>query len=514
MKSEMQSKELDMLKKLSLLLIKERDFDVLFGEILDAAVELTNAEGATFYMVDDSDNTLRFIKILNSKMDVDLSSEDITWPPVKLYDETGNANLKNLAAICYHKKQSFNLPDVYKQDLFDISGTRQYDMRNNYRTRSIVAIPMMDHTDNIIGIIQLINSVGSNNEVVAFAEDDIKNLEILGSISAILMNNQKLISDLRRSFYQFIKSIAWAIDRKAKHFSGHIARVSELSNMIAHGIAENTDDSLGYSEVNFSEDELEEINVAGLMHDLGKIITPMHILDKSSKLETIFNRIELIHSRIDHLHTVISFQMDMAEASKREYFQNELKRINEYREFLDRTNPGRDFLTDTQKDYLTEIYNYRYKYKDREFFIINEDEYYNLSIIGGTLNKEDIKIIREHAYVTGKMLDQITFPKYLANAPKYAEQHHEKLNGSGYPNGLEADDLPLQSRIIALADVFEALTAVRPYKESKTLSQTYSILRRMIDAYEIDNDLFEFALRSGIFSEYADKHLKKEQIDV
>jgi len=508
-------KELILIKRISILLTQERDIDTLFGYILDAAIEFTAAEGATIYMVDDENKQLKFIKIFNSKMKVSLNATEITWPPISLFNEDNQPNLRNLAALAYHKKRSYNFPDVYDQDIFDSSGTMSYDKRNNYRTRSIVAIPMMDHKDNIIGIIQLINAIDNENKVIVpFTEQQISNLEVLTSISAILMNNHKLISDLQTTFYQFIKSIAWAIDRKSKHFSGHIERVSILVNMFAEEINTYQGCEFAYKTVTFNEDELEELNIAGLMHDLGKIITPMHILDKSAKLEKIFNRIELIKERISHIMTVLDFEMAQGNSKINEKLGVLKKQLAEHKKFLTRINTGREFLNDTEKERLSEIHKFRYFYNDKELKIITDDEFYNLSIRMGTLNREDIDIIREHAFVTGEMLEQIRFPKYLENAPLFAKSHHEKLNGKGYPNGLVAPELPLQSRILTLADVFEALTATRPYKNSKTLSDTYAILQRMVDAYEIDADLYEFAKGSGLFMKYANKFLEKKQIDI
>ncbi|MCF7919383.1 MAG: metal-dependent phosphohydrolase [Candidatus Cloacimonetes bacterium] len=487
---------------------------MLFGHILDAAIGFTQAEGATIYMVDDETQVLRFIKIFNSKMNVSLNLDEITWPPISLYKEDKQPNLSNLAALCYHEKKSFNFPDVYEQDVFDYSGTVTYDKRNKYRTQSIVAIPMMDHKGNIIGIIQLINSLNAVGKVIPFSDIDIKNLEVLTSISAILMNNHKLISDLQTTFNQFIQSIAWAIDRKSKHFSGHIARVSTLVNMFAGEINAWHDESLKYSSINFSKDELEELNIAGLMHDLGKIITPMHILDKSSKLEAIFNRLELVKERMAHIRSLIGFDISKADKEGQEKLNCTLETLSEYEAFLEKINPGRENFTEKDREILRKIYEFRYSYQDKNYFILTENENYNLSIRSGTLNREDIVKIREHAYVTGKMLSQIKFPKYLARAPLYAESHHEKLNGKGYPRGLSAAQIPLQSRILALADVFEALTAVRPYKESKTLSETYTILKKMVDANEIDGDLLEFAIKSGLFMKYACSYLEPEQIDI
>ncbi|MCF7912582.1 MAG: HD domain-containing protein [Candidatus Cloacimonetes bacterium] len=507
-------KEVTMLQNISLMLTKERNFDKLFGYVLDAAIEYANAEGATIYMVDDEAKVLRFIKVYNSAMNISLNAEGINWPPIPLYVNDDEPNLKNLATLCYHNQRSYNIPDVYDQQIFDNSGTLKYDKLNSYRTRSIVAIPMMDHKNNIIGVIQLVNAHDGEGNSIAFDSQEIGNLEVLASFSAILMNNQLLIKNIQTSFHQFISSIAWAIDKKSKHFSGHIARVSELVVMFADEINNCTSGKSKFTDFEFTEDELEEINIAGLMHDLGKIITPMHILDKSSKLQKITDRIELVKERIDHIRSLVEIEYDHGTVRKKAEMQGILQKLEIYENFLIAANPGRNYLKDIDLEMLAEIYQFRYSHKGKERYIITEDEYKNLLIRIGTLNSEDVKIIREHVVVTGEMLGQIKFPAYLSNAPLYAKLHHEKLNGEGYPDGLTGDFIPLQARILALSDVFEALTAVRPYKKSKKLSETYKILDNMVADNEIDSDLYQFALEQGIFTKYAKKHLMKEQIDL
>ncbi|MDP8220011.1 MAG: HD domain-containing phosphohydrolase [Candidatus Stygibacter frigidus] len=505
-------KELGMLKKISIMLTQERDFDKLFGYVLDAAMEYSNAEGATIYMVDDEAKQLRFIKVFNSAMKVSLNVDQIDWPPIPLfYDE--EPNLKNIATLCYHHKRSYNIADVYEQQVFDNSGTLKYDKLNKYRTKSIVAIPMMDHKNRIIGVIQLVNALNDNGDKIAFIAEEIGNLEVLASFSAILMNNQMLIKDIQTSFHQFISSIAWAIDKKSKHFSGHIARVSELVDLFAREINEYQEGKSRFADINFTEDELEEINIAGLMHDLGKIITPMHILDKGSKLQQIADRIELVLERIDHIRSIVQMEIDHAEVESKIELEKIQQRIDQFEKFLVKANSGRSYFSDNDIQALEEIYQFRYMINGKSHFIINDDEYFNLKIRMGTLNPEDIRIIREHVVVTGDMLAQIKFPAYLSNAPLYAKLHHEKLNGEGYPDGLTEHYIPLQARILALSDVFEALTATRPYKKSKKLSETYIILDKMVAANEIDQDLYLFALEQGIFKKYADKHLTKDQID-
>ena len=294
----------------------------------------------------------------------------------------------------------------------------------------------------------------------------------------------------------FIESIAKAIDKKSPYTGDHVRKVAEIAVDIAQAINDEND---RFPNIKFSDNELKQIHISGLMHDIGKISTPVHIVDKSTKLETIFDRIDYVLLKCELL----------------KYQKPELTaQIDDDIEFLKRINKGGEFMDDALIDRLNSIAGQKIVINSKEQNLLNEDEVYNLSIKKGTLTKEDRDIITGHANLSLEMLETLPFPKKLARVPEIAGNHHEQPNGKGYPRGLKEEELSLESRIMAIADIFEALSASdRPYKEGKKLSECFKILGFMAKNREIDADLLKFYYDSGLYLKYAKRNLKDYQID-
>ncbi|PID27504.1 MAG: metal-dependent phosphohydrolase [Candidatus Cloacimonadota bacterium] len=513
-----QLKHIKSLTNIGIALSAERRLSYIFELILNEAVAYTNADGATIYSVSNDGHSLRFEFVLNRSMNLKMGGRysNINWPPVLLKNEDGSDNKTNAAAIAVINAESYQFEDIYHQDVFDCSGSKKFDKMNNYRSKSMVAIPLKNHENKVLGVIQLINAQDHEGHVISFTDEHIAMLKSLASQAAISLSNRVLINDLKKLLYEMIQAIAEAIDSKSPYTGGHITRVAKLTEAIADKI--QTSDSGFYKDIKFNHDELEEIKLSGWVHDLGKITTPLHVMDKATKLQTIFDRIELVMSRFDTLDIVLDKDIEISELKGLDDKSTELKRlkekVKEYRIFTEKLNIGGEFLRDEDLNYLKEILDFSYESSGRSYFIINEDEFKNLSIRKGTLLPEEIDIMREHVVITKKMLSKISFPEKLKNVPDYAASHHEKLNGSGYPGKLTENELPLQSRIIAIADLYEALTASdRPYKKGKTLSETFKILAFMVKDNDIDANLLDLLIDTGLYLEYAEKYLPSRQID-
>ncbi len=260
---------------------------------------------------------------------------------------------------------------------------------------------------------------------------------------------------------------------------------------------------------------------------MGKIVTPESIMDKSTKLEYITDRIEIIKLRFALL--VRTLQLLKAEMGEQyvldviqewfnpsfaadfsgfmDYLQGELQ-------FLEKVNIGGEFLPDADMERIRQIANIRLNHDNHFLFLLSETDLENLLIRRGTLTFEEKNKMDEHASITWEMLSQLSFPKKYKNVAEYAASHHEKLNGKGYPRGLKAEELPLQARIIAIADIFEALTAAdRPYKKAKTLSESMKILAFCVKDGDLDADVLDFFLDSGLYLEFAKGYMHEEQID-
>lgn len=513
---EDQKEHIERLRFIGVALTQETKLNKVFNLILSEAIQYTNADGATIYAVTPDKKSLAFQLVYNRTLELDEGREPITWPPVALYDENGQPRLLNMVAYVYHTGKSLSLEDVYDQTLFDYSGTRATDERNNYRSKSMLAIPLKNHEDEVLGVIQLINAQkDKSNKIIPFTKEHLTMMQSLASQAAITLSNKKLIADLEGLLRQFIQAIATAIDKKSKYTGGHITRMATFTEMIAQKIDETTEGK--YANVHFSPDQLQEISIAGWMHDVGKIITPEYIMDKATKLETIFDRIELVKTRFDLMKAVI--QGDIREArwnnnhEKVAELEKRLADLENNLSFVIKTNVGGEFMTDEAVANVQRIGEIHYESHGETYFLLTNDEIENLCIRKGTFTSAEFDKMQEHVVVTWEMLSQLTFPKKFANVPLYAGSHHEKLNGKGYPKHLSGDELPLPARILAVADVFEALMAAdRPYKKGKTIEEAFTILGQMAKFNEIDTDLVDFLMDSGLYLDFCTKFVKPEQM--
>jgi len=515
---EDQKEHIERLRFIGVALTQETKLNKVFNLILSEAIQYTNADGATIYAVTPDKKSLAFQLVYNRTLELELDEgrEPITWPPVALYDENGQPRLLNMVAYVYHTGKSLSLEDVYDQTLFDYSGTRATDERNNYRSKSMLAIPLKNHEDEVLGVIQLINAQkDKSNKIIPFTKEHLTMMQSLASQAAITLSNKKLIADLEGLLRQFIQAIATAIDKKSKYTGGHITRMATFTEMIAQKIDETTEGK--YANVHFSPDQLQEISIAGWMHDVGKIITPEYIMDKATKLETIFDRIELVKTRFDLMKAVI--QGDIREArwnnnhEKVAELEKRLADLENNLSFVIKTNVGGEFMTDEAVANVQRIGEIHYESHGETYFLLTNDEIENLCIRKGTFTSAEFDKMQEHVVVTWEMLSQLTFPKKFANVPLYAGSHHEKLNGKGYPKHLSGDELPLPARILAVADVFEALMAAdRPYKKGKTIEEAFTILGQMAKFNEIDTDLVDFLMDSGLYLDFCTKFVKPEQM--
>jgi HD-GYP domain-containing protein (c-di-GMP phosphodiesterase class II) len=517
------------LADIGLALSAEGDMNKLLEMIVDAARDLSQADAGTLYILDSETNTLRFEILQNDTMNTRMggaSGDKITLPPVPI-KVGGKPNYTNVSSYVALSGERVNIADVYKAEGFDFTGTRKYDEATGYRSRSMLVIPMRNHEDDIIGVLQLLNAKDvDTGEVVAFSSDYVDLIASLASQAAVALTNAQLVQDLKNLLYSFIKSIAAAIDEKSPYTAGHIDRVVTLTMMIAEEV--NACDSGLFEDINFTDDELEELKLAAWMHDVGKITTPEYVVDKHTKLETIHDRIELIDTRFDMIEQImrcnhLEKKLHMIQLGEKDtkvleemdlHLEQNVTKLKEDKEFVAGCNVPREYMDDEKIKRIVEIASKKYEVEGKAHYYLTADEAANLSIRKGSLTKKERHMIENHALVTKKMLSELPFPKKLARVPEFASGHHEKLDGSGYPSGLTSEELSLQARIMAIADIFEALTAKdRPYKEPMKLSQALKILEFMKKDGHIDPDIHHLFMRKAVFSKYAKKELSPEQVD-
>ena len=518
---------------IGLALSKEKDMDKLLEMILLEAKRISNADGGTLYMMTD-DQRLKFSIMITDSLNIHMggtSGKEIPFYPVKLYMDDGQPNKTMIAANAGLTGDTINIPDAYKAKGFDFAGTKAFDEKTGYRSKSFLTVPLKNHEDEIIGVLQLLNAQDiKTKNVIPFSDSVQKSVEALSSQAAVAITNKNLIKDLEVLFESFIKLIASAIDAKSPYTGGHCSRVPEITMMLAESVNEINDGP--FAGIQFTDKEMYELKIAAWLHDCGKVATPEAVVDKGTKLETIYDRIHTVATRfevlkrdeeIKYLKKQLKIQKDdtLIENQKKEALKKArtlyLKRIKQQEDdksFIEESNVGGEFMSQDRKDRVNKIASYRWKDNGSPKPFFSEDEIYNLCISRGTLTPEERKIINDHIVVTIDMLEQLPYPKHLRNVPEFAGGHHEKLDGTGYPKGLNHSEMSVQAKIMAIADIFEALTARdRPYKKGKTLSQAMRILGFMKNDAHIDTELFEVFVKEKIYLKYAESFLDPEQID-
>jgi len=513
------------LNEIGVALSSEKNTDKLFEMILESGKTITNADGRTLYMK-NSEGNLDFKILLNDTMETHMggtSSVEISFYPVKLHLPDGSENHTNVSAHVALTGEIVHIEDAYTEEGFDFSGTKAFDEKSGYRSKSFLNVPLKNHENDIIGVMQLINARDSDGNIIPFSDEMQNQVESIASQGAVALTNKRLVEELKILFEAFIKLIAVAIDKKSPYTGGHCERVPVITMMLADAVQEKKTGK--YKDFSMTDEERYELNIAAWLHDCGKVATPPHVVDKSTKLETIYDRIGLVNTRFEVLRrdaeiSYLKERLAGKDASKAESekiestYKNQLKQLNEDQAFIERINIGGEFMEQGLQDRVVQISKYPYTEKGSKIPFLSEEEIENLNIKKGTLTEEERTIINDHIVITIDMLEKLPYPKQLKNVPEFAGGHHEKLDGTGYPKGLKDEDMSVQAKMMAIADIFEALTAEdRPYKDGKKLSRAMRIMGFMRNDSHIDPDLFEIFVTEGIYKKYAKQYVNESQID-
>jgi HD-GYP domain-containing protein (c-di-GMP phosphodiesterase class II) len=463
--------ELQRLTQIGIALSAEHDLRRLLNRIVEEARAINHADAASLYTLDRDAGVLRFQIAQNESLGISLDVDHVL-PPVSL-------DPKNVSAYVALTGEMVSIPDVYEAQGFDFSGPREYDALTAYRSRSMLVVPIRNHEDEVIAVLQLINARDpATGHVRAFESRHAERTLALASQAGVALNNAQLITDLRALLEGLIQALADAVDEKSSYTAGHIRRVTQLSLSLAEAV--NACDSGPFGDAQLDEAALEELRVAGLLHDIGKIVVPEHVVDKATKLECVRDRIHEIHLRF----SVIRRGLENA-ALRRKL---ELLAAGET-----------DRLPAVDQELAAQLAALEADLKEIELANAGSEgmppeRLARLREIAGRTYRDDQG--REQPYLTGDELRNL-FPRKLSAVPQIAADHHEALDGTGYPYGKTAERLPLQSRILAIADIFDALTASdRPYKKAFPLDVAYSILRENARRGKLDERLVELFIQS------------------
>src|SRR4051794_5488970 len=347
------------LNQIGIALSRQKDITRLLEVILAAAKDITNADGGTLYRV-HQEKELRFEIMLTDSLGIAMggsTGKSIPYLPVKLYEDDGRPNNSMVVAYAVLHDQTVNVADAYTEQGFDFSGTKSFDGNTGYRSKSFLTVPMKNHEDEIIGVLQLINAKDRHTgEIVPFSPADQNLVESLASQAAVALTNRLLINQLEELFEAFINLINAAIDDKSPYTGGHCQRVPQLTMLLAEAVNDTREGPL--RDFTMSEKDRYELKIAGLLHDCGKVTTPVHIVDKATKLETIFDRVHLIDTRfevlkrdaeIESLHRKLTFlqekkPMEASDEAKR--LRDRLRALDDDRRFLHASNIGSERMSD------------------------------------------------------------------------------------------------------------------------------------------------------------------------
>jgi len=488
----------------------EKNHHALLEKILKSAMELSCADAGTIYSITE-DQKLAFDTVLNNSLNIHFggtSNNAIEFPNIDIL-LFGEANTSAIAAIAAAKGEIINVEDVDECENYDFSAAKIMDEHIGYRTSSVLTIPMKNHQGELNGVIQLINSINKDGKPVAFKNEIVRVIQSLTSFAAIILTNKQLVAEMENLFSAFSKLIASAIDRKSPYTGNHCRKVPVITMMLAKACHKVSDGPL--ADFSMSNEDFHQLSVAAWLHDCGKVATPEYIMDKAKKLETVFDRVELVNARFEIAARDITYSQKLTDKEKISY----LNELSADREFINEANTGGEFFDDNKIERVYKIAKrHQISIDGKTQSVLTNNEVLNLITKRGTLTAKERQIINDHMKVTVEMLESMPFPKHLQKVPEYACGHHEKMDGTGYPKGLKREQMSIPARIMAIADIFEALTANdRPYKEPKTLSETLKIMGYMKLDDHIDPDLFDVFIQKKVYLTFAENFLDKSQID-
>ena len=509
------------LNHIGMALMSERDPDVLLGMILTEARRLTVSDAGSLYLVDDEEGGTRTLHLLGAQND---SLPHLDMPDYSLpFDDTSLAGF-----VAFHG-QPLLIEDAYHiPDSEPYSFNPSFDREQGYRARSMLIAPMKDHRDTVVGVLQLINKKAnpgavirdersSERHVLDYELRDVELVQSLAGQAAVSIENGRLYEEIENLFEGFIKASVIAIDQRDPTTSGHSVRVATLTCDIAE-IADKAKDG-PFRDTTFSREQMRELRYAGLLHDFGKVGVREHVLVKSKKLPPVL--LERIEARFDLIRRTLESDFHQRRAEHllkygkddfgtflqgvEEGYERSQSQIDRFQDAIRESNLPR-VLPEANTEILDEISATTFRdFADQQVPYVTPEELHFLSIQKGSLDPDERLQIEAHVTHTYNFLRQIPWTTNLAHVADIAHGHHEKLDGTGYPRGVQASEIAIQTRIMTVSDIFDALTASdRPYKKALSAQRAMEILDMEAEAGMLDRTVVELVLDSEVHRKILD----------
>ena len=454
-----------------------RDRNEILASILESGMEITNCDASTLYLYENGQLTFKIMKTLSMGISRGVDGEAITdMPPVAMKEE-------NVCAYTAIHREIVNVPDVYDSDRFDFSGPKQYDALTGYHTKSQLVIPLENNEDELIGVLQLINAMDGEGNVIPFEKQYHIIIRSLGSMAAIELTNLAYMEELKAQLFSFVEALTTALDERSPYNASHTRNVARYSGILADYICELYQQ--GECEEYFDQDRKEKLLLAALLHDIGKIVVPLGVMDKATRLGEHLGKVEERFRLLESLYEVDMLRGRITE-EEYEYYIADLKSELGFIHKIDTVG----FLDNESYERVCRLSMKKHiKENGKVTKYITDKEKDCLSIRQGTLTVEEREVMKNHVVVTEKILSKVRFNKNFAIVPKWAASHHEFLNGTGYPKQLTAEELDLETRILTVADIYDALTAIRPYKTAIPDDKSINMLKRMAEEGKVDSQV-------------------------
>lgn len=471
--------DLEKILYIGIALTTEKNYNKLLAHILDEAMEVTHCDGATLYLYEEQVLKFRIMKTLSMDISRGDKGETIEDMPPVAFTES------NVCAYSGIHREIVNIADVYNSDKFDFSGPKNYDRLTGYRTQSMLVIPLENDARELIGVLQLLNAMDEGGNVIPFHSQYEMIIRSLGALTAIKLTNIRYLNQIKLQLRSFVEAFATAIDERTPYNGSHTRKVADYVMIMAKKVNKKYEE--GLTDTYFDEERMEKLYLAALLHDIGKMIVPRSVMNRARRLEHrmegIISRFELIkmYYRVDFLEGKIS----------RDEYGSHCRELDEILDFIKKVDVS-GFLDDEVLEKVRKISEKKYE-GEKTIPYLTEEEREALLIRKGTLSAADRKIMESHVVMTGKILEKVHFDKTYQDVPRWAAEHHELLDGSGYPNGIRGEEIDIETRMITIADIYDAMTATdRPYKKPTPREKVFKIQLEMAEEGKLDKQLVQW----------------------